>query len=87
MISGSSRCAWTRLGTRAGVWGEAVPVADHLVPRRAGMLDCLTNEHNAFAIRLLQHAQFHVVSHRPTMSAVPALAVMLDAPRGTGNCT
>jgi len=51
------------------------------------MLDCLTNEHNAFAIRLLQHAQFHVVSHRPTMSAVPALAVMLDAPRGTGNCT
>jgi hypothetical protein len=64
------------LGTRAGMWGEAVPVADHPVPGRAGMLDCLTNEHNAFAIRLLQHAQFHVVSHRPTVPAAPASSVM-----------
>ena len=29
---------------------------------RAGLLECLTNEHNAFAVRLLQHAQFHIVS-------------------------
>ena len=27
----------------------------------AGLLECMTNEHNAFAIRLLQEAQFHVV--------------------------
>ncbi|KAK9832651.1 hypothetical protein WJX81_007531 [Elliptochloris bilobata] len=26
-----------------------------------GLLECMTNEHNAFAVRLLQHAQFHVV--------------------------
>ena len=26
-----------------------------------GLLECMTNEHNAFAIRLLQEAQFHVV--------------------------
>ena len=31
------------------------------LPFLAGLLECMTNEHNAFAIRLLQEAQFHVV--------------------------
>lgn len=30
-------------------------------PASAGMLECLTAEHNAFAVRLLRQAQFHVV--------------------------